>query len=43
MVECRRKVPMKKVGREEKTKFTIYSFPAWVRKREVLVNLFSHW
>jgi len=33
---------MKKVEREEKTEFTICSFPAWERNREVLINLFSH-
>jgi hypothetical protein len=33
---------MKKVGREVKTELTICNFPACERKREVLVNLFSH-
>jgi hypothetical protein len=35
-------VHIKKVGREEKTAFVIWSFPAWFRKEERPVNLFSH-
>ena len=38
----RAKVHIKKVGRMEKTAFVIWSLPAWFRKEERLVNLFSH-
>lgn len=41
-MECRWKVPIKKVGSEVKTELTICNFPAWERKREVLTNLLSH-